>query len=174
MALAAGAREGASAALVYMALYLPATIGIFAIIQAMWRAAKPVEEVADLAGLASRNPWMAAILTALLFSLTGIPPLAGFFGKYAAFLAAIDSGLIWLALVAGLATVLGAGYYLRVVKVVWFDAPAAQFDRSGPSIALTANLSAILSVFVLVIGAGALQSWIAHAAATSFKVVGGP
>jgi NADH-quinone oxidoreductase subunit N len=174
MALAAGARDGAAAALVYMALYLPATIGIFAIIQAMWRNGKPVEEVADLAGLASRNPWMASILTALLFSLTGIPPLAGFFGKYAAFLAAVDAGLIWLAILAGLATVIGAGYYLRVVKVVWFDAPSAQFDRSGPAIALTANLSAMLTVVVLVLGAGAVQTWIAHAAATSFKVVGGP
>ncbi|MBU6371700.1 MAG: NADH-quinone oxidoreductase subunit NuoN [Alphaproteobacteria bacterium] len=168
MALAAGAKEGAPAALLYMALYLPATIGIFAVIQAMWRDGKPVEDVADLAGLARRTPWMAYILTALLFSLTGIPPLAGFFGKYAAFLATVNAGLVWLAILAGLATVVGAGYYLRVVKVIWFDAPAPAFDRTGGAVVLTAGVSAALTVLVLVVGAGAVQSWIAISAATSF------
>jgi len=168
MALAAGAKAGAPAALLYMALYLPATIGIFAVIQAMWRDGKPVESISDLAGLAKQQPWLGAMLTALLFSLAGIPPLAGFFGKYYAFLAAIDAGLIWLAVLAALATVVGAGYYLWIVKVIWFDAPAPRFDRVGPAVALTAGLSAVLTVGVLVVGAGVLQAWLASGAASSF------
>jgi NADH-quinone oxidoreductase subunit N len=86
----------------------------------------------------------------------------------------VNADLIWLAVLAGLATVVGAGYYLRVVKVVWFDAPAPKFDRAGGAVALTANLSAILTIVVFVLFAGVVQSWLTTAARSSFTVFGGP
>ncbi|HRO03669.1 MAG TPA: NADH-quinone oxidoreductase subunit NuoN, partial [Terricaulis sp.] len=85
MGLASGVEEGPAAALMYLALYVPATIGTFALIMAMRRAGAPAETVADLAGLARKKPWMAALFTMLMFSLAGIPPFAGFIGKLLVF-----------------------------------------------------------------------------------------
>jgi len=161
MALAAGPGAGATAALLYLALYLPATIGIFAIIQAMWRQGRPVEDVNDLAGLAQRQPWMAYILTALLFSLTGIPPLAGFFGKYYVFNAAVQAGggFVWLAVFGILASAIGAYYYLRVVVVMLMKEPAkdqvlAVPMKSGYVSAALAISGAAVMVF------GMLPGWV--------------
>ena len=83
-----------------------------------------VEEIDDLAGLARTNPAMAFFLAMLLFSLAGIPPLAGFFAKFYVFLAAIKAGLFTLAVIGVLASVVGAYYYLRIVKIMYFDEPA--------------------------------------------------
>ncbi len=168
MALAAGPEEGASAALIYMTLYLPATIGVFAVIVAMRREGAAVERIEDLAGLATRRPWMAVALTMLFFSLAGIPPLAGFFGKIYVFKAAIAAGLWPLSVIGALCTVVGAGYYLRIVKIAWFDAPAAGFDRTGPTLAGTAVLGAALSFPALVVLLGQIEFWAARVAASSF------
>jgi NADH-quinone oxidoreductase subunit N len=168
MALAAGPERGASAALIYMALYLPATIGVFAVITAMRRDGVELEQVDDLAGLAQHRPWMAYLLTLLFFSLSGIPPLAGFFGKIAVFNAAIQEGLWPLALVGAVATVVGAGYYLRVLARVWFAPPAATFDRSAPAVTATAGLAGVLTFPVLALAFGPLQSLSEAAARSSF------
>jgi NADH-quinone oxidoreductase subunit N len=168
MGLAAGPERGAAAALMYMAIYLPMTIGAFAIILAMRRNGEGVELIADLAGLGSRRPWMAAVLTILFFSLAGIPPLAGFFAKFYVFQAAIEAGLWPLALVAALATVVGAGYYLWIIKTVWFDKPAERLDRTGGVIMATAAAGTLLTFPVLVVLLGSLEALAAQAARLSF------
>ena len=125
--LAAGTAEGVQGVLVYMGIYLAMTLGTFAAILSMRRAEGPVEEIADLAGLARTNPGMAFFLAMLLFSLAGIPPLAGFFAKFYVFLAAIQAGLYMLAVIGVLASVVGAYYYLLIVKLMYFDEPVPGF-----------------------------------------------
>jgi len=126
--LAAGTAEGVQGVLVYIAIYLAMTLGTFACIIAMRRASGPVEEIADLAGLYRTKPAMAFFLAMLLFSLAGIPPLAGFFAKLYVFFAAIHAGLYTLAVIGVLASVVGAYYYLMIVKTIYFDDPAPAFE----------------------------------------------
>jgi NADH-quinone oxidoreductase subunit N len=126
--LAAGNEEGIQGVLVYMAIYVAMTLGVFGCIIAMRRDHKPFEEIADLGGLARTNPPLALALAILMFSLAGIPPLAGFFAKYYVFLAAIKAGMFTLAVLGVLASVVSCYYYLLVVKVMYFDDPAPAFD----------------------------------------------
>ena len=119
--LAAGTQEGASALLTYLAIYVVMNIGMFAFILCMERGGRPVTKISDLAGLSKSSPWQALALAALLFSLAGIPPLAGFFGKYFVFVAAVEAGLAPLAIAGAVASVIGAFYYLRIVKMMYFD-----------------------------------------------------
>jgi len=126
--LASGTAEGVQGVLVYMSIYLTMTLGAFACILSMQRNGAMVEEIADLAGLARSSPAMAFFLAMLLFSLAGVPPLAGFFAKFYVFLAAIKAGLYALAVIGVLTSVVGAYYYLAIVKVMYFDEPAAEFS----------------------------------------------
>jgi NADH-quinone oxidoreductase subunit N len=160
MGLAAGPEHGGPAsALIYLALYLPANIGIFALIISMQRNGEPAETVADLAGLAQRRAWMAALFTMLLFSIAGIPPFAGFIGKFLVLSAAVDAGLVWLAIVGAVAAVVSAAYYLRILASVWFAPPAPALQKASGTVALTATLAALLTFPVLVLALGALQQW---------------
>jgi NADH-quinone oxidoreductase subunit N len=168
MGLAAGTDQGPSSALIYLSLYLPSTIGMFALILAMRRDGQPAETVADLAGLAQKRPWMAALFTMLLFSVAGIPPFAGFIGKLAVFTAAVDGGLYWLAILGGVAAVVAAAYYLRLIASIWFAAPAAQLQAPSSTIMVTALASAALSFPVLVLLLGALQQAAETAVRMSF------
>ena len=127
--LAAGTAEGVQGVLVYMAIYVAMTLGTFAVILRMRRDGKFVENIGDLAGLARTHPTMAFFLAMLLFSLAGIPPLAGFFAKFYVFLAAIKAGLYALAVIGVLTSVVGAFYYLTIVKIMYFDEPAKGFQR---------------------------------------------
>jgi len=129
--LTAGTVEGAQSVIVYMAIYVVMTLGTFAAILSMRRDGKAVETIADLAGLARTDPAMAFFLAAMMFSLAGAPPLAGFFAKFYVFAAAIKAGLYGLAVIGVLASAVGAYYYLRIVKLMYFDEPAPAFDRSG-------------------------------------------
>jgi NADH-quinone oxidoreductase subunit N len=126
--LAAGTVEGVIGVLVYMAIYVAMTVGAFACILSMRRDGLQVEEIGDLSGLARTKPLMAFFLAMLLFSLAGIPPLAGFFAKFYVFLAAIKAGLFVLAVIGVLASVVGAYYYLVIVKTMYFDEPGKAFD----------------------------------------------
>ena len=159
MGLAAGTDQGPSSALIYLTLYLPANVGIFALILAMRRDGAPAETVADLAGLAQKRPWMASLFTMLLFSIAGIPPFAGFIGKLLVFSAAVDAGLTWLAVVGAVAAVVAAAYYLRLLASIWFAPPAPQMQPAGGTIMLTATLAAALTFPVLVLALGGLQRW---------------
>jgi NADH-quinone oxidoreductase subunit N len=125
--LAAGTQTGIQGVLIYMAIYVAMTLGTFACILAMRRAGGMVEEIDELAGLARTQPTVAFFLAALLFSLAGIPPLAGFFAKFYVFLAAIDAKLYALAVIGVVSSVVGAFYYLRIVKLMYMDEPAGAF-----------------------------------------------
>ncbi|MFN3854067.1 MAG: NADH-quinone oxidoreductase subunit NuoN [Phreatobacter sp.] len=126
--LAAGTANGVQGVAIYIAIYMVMTLGTFACIIAMRRADGPVETIDDLAGLSRTNPMMAAALAALLFSLAGIPPLAGFFAKFYVFAAAVEARLYALAIIGVLASVVGCYYYLRIVKLMYFDEPAPAFE----------------------------------------------
>jgi NADH-quinone oxidoreductase subunit N len=126
--LAAGTAEGVQGVLVYMAIYVTMTLGAFACILSMRRDGQMVENIADLAGLARTKPAMAFFFAMLLFSLAGIPPLAGFFAKFYVFLAAIKAGLFTLAVIGVVTSVVGAYYYLAIVKTMYFDEPAKAFE----------------------------------------------
>jgi NADH-quinone oxidoreductase subunit N len=138
--LAAGTAEGVQGVVVYMAIYVAMTLGTFACILAMRRGNVMVEEIADLKGLARTKPAMAFFLAMLLFSMAGVPPLAGFFAKFYVFLAAIKAGLYTLAVIGVLASVVGAYYYLMIIKVMYFDEPEAEFE------VLPLELKAVLGV----------------------------
>jgi NADH-quinone oxidoreductase subunit N len=126
--LAAGTQEGVQGVLVYMAIYVSMTLGAFACILAMRRQTGMVEDIGDLSGLARTHPTLAFFLALLLFSLAGIPPLAGFFAKFYVFLAAIKAGLFALAVIGVVTSVVGAYYYLTIVKIMYFDEPAKGFE----------------------------------------------
>ena len=138
--LAAGTTEGIQGVLVYLAIYLAMTLGAFAVILSMRRAEGMVEQISDLSGLSRSNPALAFFLALLLFSLAGIPPLAGFFAKYYVFLGAIKAGLYGLAVIGVLTSVVGAYYYLLIVKIMYFDEPAKGFNT------VPSELKAVLGV----------------------------
>src|ERR1043165_1762679 len=123
-----------------MAIYVTMTLGAFACILAMRRDGTLVEDIGDLSGLARTHPTMAFFFAMLLFSLAGIPPLAGFFAKFYVFLAAIKAGLFTLAVIGVVTSVVGAYYYLLIVKIMYFDEPAEKFEPMA--MALRAVLAA--------------------------------
>ena len=127
--LAAGTTDGAQSVMTYLAIYMVMSLGTFAAILAMKVKGEMVENVSDLSGLARTQPMLAFVLAVFMFSLAGIPPLAGFFAKFYVFKAAIDAGLFTLAVVGVLASVVGAFYYIRIIKVMYFDEPGDAFDR---------------------------------------------
>jgi NADH-quinone oxidoreductase subunit N len=141
--LAAGTPEGVQGVLIYMTIYVAMTLGTFACILAMRRDGLYVEDISDLSGLARRQPAMAFFLAMLLFSLAGIPPLAGFFAKFYVFLAAIKAGLYTLAMIGVLTSVVGAFYYLAIVKVMYFDAPAKPFQAMPGLLRLVLGVSGL-------------------------------
>jgi len=125
--LAAASPEGARGVIIYMVIYVAMTLGVFACVLAMRRPEGMVEEIDELSGLAQTNLAMATVLALLLFSLAGVPPLAGFFAKFYVFVAAVKEGLWGLAVFGVLASVVGAYYYVRIVKIMFFDAPKESF-----------------------------------------------
>ncbi len=151
--LAAGSMAGVRGVALYMLIYMVMTLGTFAIILAMRRKeGENVEEISDLAGLSSTNPFMATVLTILMFSLAGIPPMAGFFAKYFVFMAAIEAQLYALAIIGVLSSVVGAYYYLRVIKVMWFDEPTGEFARTAGELKLVFGLSGLFVLGYVLIG----------------------
>lgn len=167
--LAAGSSEGVRAVLIYMTIYVLMTLGTFAVILMMRRRGGMTENISDLAGLSRTNMPMALILTVLLFSLAGVPPTAGFFGKWFVFFAAVDAGLIWLAVAGVIASAVSAFYYLRIVWFMWFDEPAPAFERdSGPALTFAAWGSALLMFPLLTVFMGPLTQAAGRAAASLF------
>jgi len=166
--LAAGTQIGVQSVIIYMIIYAIMTLGTFACILGMRREEGPVENINDLAGLAKNDLSMAFLLAMLMFSLAGIPPLAGFFGKYYVLLAAIKADLIPLAIIGVLASVVGAYYYLRIIKIMFFDEAAEAF------VPMHSTLRAVLTVSgLLVIGflayLGPLEAIASTAAKSLFK-----
>ena len=151
--LAAGSASGVEGVALYMLIYMVMTLGTFACILAMRRkSGEQVENIDDLAGLSQTNPFMAVILTIMMFSLAGIPPLAGFFAKYFVFVAAIEAHLYALAIIGVLASVVGAYYYLRIVKLMWFDEAKDEFARPSGALRLVYGLCGLFVLAYVLIG----------------------
>ena len=149
--LATATEIGIRGILVYMAIYLAMNVGTFCCVLAMRRTGRMVEGIADLSGLARNQPLLAFALALLMFSMAGIPPLAGFFGKWYIFLAAIDAQLYTLAIIGVLTSVIGAYYYLRIIKIMYFDEPADAFDKPvGREIRVILGVSTLfVALFIL-------------------------
>jgi len=139
--------EGVSSVLIYFAIYLAMTLGSFACVLAMRSGHAMSESISDLAGISKEKPLFAFLFAMLLFSLAGIPPLAGFFAKFYVFNAAIQAHLYWLAVVGVVLSVVSAYYYLRVVKVMYFDDKGAIFEPIPGPVQLTLGLSAAFVIF---------------------------
>jgi len=149
--LAAGSAAGVRGILIYMAIYLFMNIGTFAVILCMRRQGKLFEGIDDLAGLSRTHPALALALAIFMFSMAGIPPLAGFFAKLYFFLAAIDAGLYALAVIGVVTSVVGAFYYLRIVKLMYFDEPKGEFDRPfGGEVQAVMLVAALVIMFFFV------------------------
>jgi NADH-quinone oxidoreductase subunit N len=162
--LSANTVDGVNGVLVYMAIYMTMTVGAFACILAMRTKDGPVETIDDLAGLSKAQPGFAFVLMVLMFSLAGVPPLAGFWAKWYVFSAAVDAGLVPLAVIGFVTSVVGAYYYLRIIKVMYFDDGPRRFEP------LSGVLKALLAITGgLVILAGLVPTPIVSAAAAAAK-----
>ena len=145
--LAAGTPEGVSGVLMYLTIYVAMTLGSFLVVlQMRGDDGQPVESIASLSGMSRTRPGLAAALAIFMFSLAGIPPLFGFYAKFAVFSAAVDAGLFPLAVVGIAASVIGAYYYLRVVKTMYFDDPAPAFAPMDNKV--EGGLIALAAIFV--------------------------
>jgi NADH-quinone oxidoreductase subunit N len=145
--LAAGTSEGVQGVLVYIAIYVTMTLGVFAVILSMRRATGMVESIDQLAGLARTQPTMAFFLAMLLFSMAGVPPLAGFFAKFYVFLAAIKAGLYLLAVLGVVISVVGAYYYLAIVKLMYFDEPVGKFEQMPYELRVVLAICGLFNIF---------------------------
>jgi len=163
--LSAGTPEGVQGVLVYMAIYLAMTLGTFACILSMRRDGQMVEDIADLTGLARTRPAMAFFLAMLLFSLAGVPPLAGFFAKFYVFLAAIKAGLFALAVIGIVLSVVGAYYYLAIVKIMYFDEPGRPFEPMPRELGAVLAVTGLFNLLFFVYPAPLIEA--ANAAARS-------
>jgi NADH-quinone oxidoreductase subunit N len=167
--LAAGSEAGLHGILVYMAIYLAMTVGTFACILCMRRNGRMVENIGDLSGLAKTHPGVALALLVFMFSLAGIPPMAGFFGKLYIFLAAIDAELYTLAVIGVVSSVVGAFYYLRIIKIVYFDENEAPLDKQTDRPLRLVITVAGLAILLFFIWPGPVVETAAQAAAALFQ-----
>ena len=150
--VAAGTEAGVTGCLVYLATYVVMNLGAFALVLSMKRAGQPVESISDLAGLSRNRLPMALALLVVFFSMAGIPPLAGFFGKFLVFTAAVEAGFWWLAVIGLVTSVLSAFYYIRIIKVAFFDEPGEDggFDASDVSLRAVYGMSAVFLLIFIV------------------------
>ena len=151
--MAAAQPAGVSAVMIYMAIYVASSIGIFAVILTLSRDGSSVTKISDLAGYSRTHPLFAACMLIFLFSMAGIPPLGGFFGKWFVFSAAVNAGLVPLAVFGVLSSVIGAFYYIRIIKVMYVDDVVEALDqptrRTNNTIIVTMAGITALMVFVL-------------------------
>jgi len=153
MGLAAASPSGIRGTLVYLTTYLFMNAGVFACIGSMRRNGREVTSISDLAGLGRTAPGMAAVMAIFMFSMLGLPPTGGFFGKLMVFSAAFTSGLWGLLAIAAVTSAIGAYYYLRVVKVMYFDAAAPALDTRPLSLSfLSVGMGMVTALFLIVLG----------------------
>ena len=145
-----------SAAMYYTITYVLTTVGSFGLIMMLARAGHEAETIADFKGLGKRSPWFAIVMTILMFSLAGVPPMVGFMAKWAVLQAVVNAGMVWLSVVAVLFSLIGAFYYLRIVKTIWFDEAA----DTAP-INTSADMRAVMSINgVAVVVLGIVPGWL--------------
>jgi NADH-quinone oxidoreductase subunit N len=149
--LAVGSTDGARGMLFYMLIYILMNLGTFAVILSMRVKGRAVEDIKDLSGIAKTNPGIAMALATLMFSMAGIPPLAGFLGKFYVFMAAIEANMVPLAVFGLLASVVAAFYYMRLIKIMYFDASVDAFDKPDVTsgLVMTACSIAMLVLFFI-------------------------
>ena len=166
MGLAAGTAFGVQAMLIYMSIYVTMNVGTFAFILSMEKDGQPVTDISSLNMYSKREPGKALAMLILLFSLAGVPPLVGFFGKFYVLRAAYDAGLAWLAILGVVASVIGAFYYLRIVYYMYFGEEGEQLDK-GKSPVLWVMLMGSAAVMLLgVVNLFGIEGAAAAAAAT--------
>jgi NADH-quinone oxidoreductase subunit N len=164
--LAVGGEAGVRSVLIYLAIYLFMTIGVFACILCMRRDGNMVEDIGDLAGMSRSHPMLALALGVFMFSMAGIPPFAGFFGKLYIFLGAIEAELYGLAVVGVLASVVGAFYYIRIVQIVYFEEASEPLDQSpGKELVAVIAAAGVFIAFFFVYPTPVLSAATAAAAA---------
>ena len=169
MGLAAGTEEGVQALLIYMAIYVAMNVGVFAFILNMERDGRPVTDIYALGQYSLAEPMRAFCLATLLFSLAGVPPLVGFFGKFYVLMAAVNAGLVWLAIAGVIGSVISAFYYLRIVYLMYFGTAGDALDGKMP-ILHQATLAGSALVMVLgMINLFGVETLAAAAAATLFN-----
>jgi NADH-quinone oxidoreductase subunit N len=145
-----------SAAVYYMITYVLTTVGTFGLIMMLARAGHEAENISDFKGLGKRSPWFALVMTILMFSLAGVPPMVGFMAKWAVLQAVASAGMVWLAVVAVMFSLVGAYYYLRIVKTIWFDEAADSAPINTPT-----DMRVVMSLNGLaVIGLGLVPGWL--------------
>ncbi|WP_340693731.1 NADH-quinone oxidoreductase subunit NuoN [Hyphomonas sp.] len=159
VAVAAGPASGAGAVLIFMTIYVVSALGLFAGVLAMRRRGGMVESIDELGGLMSSRPWLAISLTILIFSIAGLPPFGGFFGKWEVFNAGIEGGLLPLAVILVISSVVSLGYYLRIVKIIWFDEPKERFETIDGSVTLTVLASALVAGILFLVFINQLAQW---------------
>ncbi|MFN3791047.1 NADH-quinone oxidoreductase subunit NuoN [Massilia sp.] len=145
-----------SAAMYYTITYVLTTVGSFGLIMMLARAGHEAETIADFKGLGKRSPWFAVVMTILMFSLAGVPPMVGFMAKWAVLQAVVNAGMVWLSVVAVLFSLIGAFYYLRIVKTIWFDEAVDTAPINTP-----ADMRAVMSINgVAVVVLGIVPGWL--------------
>jgi NADH-quinone oxidoreductase subunit N len=150
MAVAVYSTAGLQAIIVYLVLYVVMSVGAFGCVLLMRRKGKFVEEIHDLRGLSRTHPKLALAMAIFMFSMAGIPPMAGFFGKMVVFLAVLNAGMVWLAVVGVLASVVAAYYYLRVVKVMYLDEVETPLDADiDPEMKLLLTVTSLVTLFYM-------------------------
>lgn len=166
IAVAAGAAFGAPALITFATIYVVSSLGLFAGVLAMRRRGGMVESIQELGGLARRQPIFTIAMTVLILSVAGLPPFGGFFGKYEVLRAGVDAGLIPLAIMLVIASVISLGYYLRLLKIMWFDEPREVFERVDASVLGTVIACAFIAgvVFMVFIGQLGTGGWASYAA----------
>lgn len=149
--VAAGVEVGAPSVLVYMTIYVLGTLGIFGGVLALRRGGRAVDQVSDLNGLFKHKPGMALALVILIFSVAGVPPAAGFFGKFQVLMAGLNGDLLWLVIVGILSSAVSLGYYLRMVWAMMMKPPGEPLDRTDISVSATVLVTAVLAFPVITI-----------------------
>ena len=149
--ISTGTVTGYSSSITYMSIYVIMNLGVFSCIFLMKKNGKYCEDIKDLAGISKQNPLLAISFLIIMFSLAGIPPLAGFFAKFYVFMSVVESGMYTLAIVGLLSTVISAFYYLRIVKIIYFDDINKPFDHIkdiGISITLLLSTLTLITFFI--------------------------
>ena len=153
--VASGLLEGVSGVLIYMAIYIIMNVGAFIIILSMRRDNQIVEEIYDLKGISKTHPFLAFSFVTILFSMAGIPPLAGFFGKWLVFYSAVNANLVFLAIIGVLTSVVGAFYYLRIIKIMYFD----EIDVSLDVVENKSSMAILGLMLFLTLSFGIFLNW---------------
>ncbi|MBV8911464.1 MAG: NADH-quinone oxidoreductase subunit NuoN [Acetobacteraceae bacterium] len=148
--LAVGTQDGIRGVMIYLVTYVFMSAGAFAVLIAMRRRGRSLEQIADLSGLGNTDPALALMMTIFMFSMAGIPPFSGFFGKLYVFRPAVESGYWTLAVVGVLTSVVASFYYLRVIKVMYFDRAESAFDPRATSITFVGGVGALVTTFFFV------------------------